>query len=251
MGLSAAELAWKMTFQLSPIIFTGGIAGQIPGGGLPIILITESLSFVGGILGGGTNIDTDSFFANFQPLPGGKLASNDYARVPFANQQIAANARIKQPLTLSMRMICPARGPGGYGIKLATMSALQSVVGQHAALGGTYTVATPSFFYSNMLLNDIVDTSLGASSQAQNTYEWQFWQPLLTLQDAQNAQNNLMNQITGGVAVGQTPSWTGLPPTTGNPSSLGSVGTLPAASQGAGSQIAQPTSLLPGGGIQQ
>lgn len=240
MSLSAAEVTWKMSFQLSPIIFNGGIATLIPGGALPIILITESLSFVGGILQGGADIDLDSFFAHFRPLPGSKLASNDYARVPSANQAVASNARIKQPLTLSMLMVCPARSPAGWAGKLATMTALKAAVDLHAGLGGSYTVATPSGFFPGMLLEDIVDTSLGRSAQAQNAYQWNFWQPLLTLQDAFQAQSNLMGQISAGIPVGQAPSWYGLGPTTGNPASLASIATLPAAAQGSGAQAAIP-----------
>ena len=116
----------------------------------------------------------------------------------------------------------------------------------HAGLGGAYTVATPSCFYTGMLLEDIVDTSAGNSAQPQNTYTWNFWQPLLTLQDAQQAQSSLMSQISSGLPVGGTPSWYGLAPTVGNPTSLASISTLPAAAQGSGSQA----SLLGGGSNQ-
>lgn len=239
MGTSTGRDAYKMSFELSPIIFTGGIAGGVSGM-LPIILITQALSFVEGILSGATDIDFDDFFAHFVPLPGSKLASNQYAKVPFANQAVAANARIKQPLTISMRMICPARDESGFAIKLATMTALQSAVEQHTALGGTFTVATPSYFYTNCLLLDITDTSAGNSMQAQNTYQWDFEQPLLTLQDAVQAQNNLMSQITAGTPIAGTPSWSGISPTIGNPSSLGAIGTIPAALGPAGTQTAAP-----------
>lgn len=227
-----------MSFELSPIIFTGGIASLL-GGALPIILITQALSFVEGVLSGGGELDLDQFFAHFQPLPGSKLASNQYATVPFANQAVAANARIKQPLTISMRMICPAAGEGGWALKLATMNSLQAAVDQHLAQGGTFTIATPSYFYTNCVLLDLTDTSNQASEQPQNTYQWDFWQPLLTLQDAVQAQSNLMSQITAGTAISGTPSWSGLSPITGA-ASLGSIGTVPAATQAAGSQNAAP-----------
>ena len=227
-----------MAYELSPVIFTNGIASQI-GGALPIILITEALSFIEGALSGGSDLDLDDFFAHFQPLPGSKLASNQYAQVPFANQAVAANARIKQPTSISLRMICPARGDGGWLAKLATMTALQAVIEQHSALGGTYTIATPSYFYTNCVLLDLTDTSNQSSEQPQNTYQWDFWQPLLTLQDALQAQNNLMSQITAGTPISGTPSWTGLSPLTGA-SSLGSIGFVPAATQAAGAQASAP-----------
>ena len=109
MANSAGGIAFRMAYELSPIIFTNGIASQI-GGALPIILITQALSFIEGALSGGSDLDLDDFFAHFQPLPGSKLASNQYAQVPFANQAVAANARIKQPTSISLRMICLKRG---------------------------------------------------------------------------------------------------------------------------------------------
>ncbi len=241
MSMSPGEAAFRMSFELSPIFFTGGVAGGIPGGMLPIILVTESLSFVEGLLSGGGDLDFDNFFAHFVPVPGSKLASNSYAEVPFASQQVAANARIKQPRNISLRMICPAKGPAGYAVKLATMTALEAVVEQHCSLGGAFTVATPSYFYTNCLLMDLVDTSNAQSAQAQNTYQWDFRQPLLTLQDAVQAQNSLMSQITAGTPISGVPAWSGLAPTTGVPSSLAAIGTIPGATSPAAAQTASPT----------
>ena len=235
--------SFRLAYQLSPIIFTGqnsGITANIPGGVLPIIAITQALSFVEGLLSGGDDIDLDDFFANFVPLPGSKLASNAYGKYPFANQAVAANARIKNPFTISMRMICPARDEAGYALKLATMTALQAAVDLHVSLGGTFTVATPSYFYTNLLLLDLTDTSNSQSAQAQNTYQWDFEQPLLTLQDAIQAQNNLMGQISAGLPISGAPSWSGTAPTVGSTSSLGSIGLIPSASNAAGVQTASP-----------
>lgn len=246
MSISAGMAAFRVSFQLSPVIFTGGIAAEIPGGMLPIILITQALSFVQGILSGGGEIDLDNFFANFQPLTGGTLINQSIGKYPFANQVVAANAVIRQPLKISMRMICPARGPAGYAVKLATMTALQSAFSLHNASGGTYTIATPSYFYTNCLMSDpgMTDTSNGASLQVQNTYQLDFEQPLLTLQDAQQAQNSLMSRLTAGTPISGPPAWSGLSPTVGNPPSLGAIGTIPAASGPAGVQNAAPAAVL-------
>ena len=232
MGISPGLDLFRLTFELSPIILTGGIA-QFTGGALPIIVFTEALNFADGLLSGGDDIDFDDFFAHFVPLPGSTLIDQAIGHYPFANQAVAANAVIRQPLTISMRMICPARGEGGYGIKLATMMALQSTIAAHNASGGTYTVATPSYFYTNCVMTGMRDTSASDSRQAQNTYQMDFEQPLLTLQDAQAAQNNLMSAITGGTPVGFPPNWSGfstLPP------SLSPIGTLPVASGPGGQQ---------------
>ena len=239
MGISPGLVAFKLSFQLSPIILTGGIAAAIPGGMLPIISITQAANFVAGLLSSGSqDLNLDDFFANFLPLPGSSLIDQTIGKYSFANQAVAANAVIRQPLSISMRMICPAAGPSGYALKLATMTALQATLAQHNAAGGTYTIATPVYFYTNTVMTGMRDTSNNASAQAQNTYQLDFEQPLLTLQDAQAAQNNLMAQLTAGTPIQGQPAWSGLAPTVGAPSSLGAVGTIPAAANPAGVQAA-------------
>lgn len=241
MGISAGLAVFKLSFQLSPIILTGGIASSIPGGMLPIISITQALSFVGGLLSGGEDLnDLDDFFANFHPLPGATMIDQSIGKYPFANQFVAANAVISNPLAISMRMICPARDEAGYALKLATMLALQATLSQHNASGGTYTIATPSFFYTNCVMLDMRDVSSAEDKQAQNTWQLDFEKPLLTLQDAQAAQNGLLSQISAGTPISGVPTWSGLPPTLGNPSSLGAIGTIPAANNPAGSGTAAP-----------
>jgi hypothetical protein len=246
MGISPGLLQFKITYEISPIILTGGIATNLPGGMLPIVSLTESNNFPDGLLSGGDDLGLDDFFAHFVPLPGSKLASNQFGQYPFANQAVAANARIKQPLTISMRMICPVKDDGGYATKQTIIQSLQATLAQHDAMGGTYTVMTPSFPYVNCVLLEMTDTSNGASAQAQNTYQFDFWQPLLTLQDAQQAQNNLMSQISAGTPINGMPSWSGLSPTVGNPASLGAIGTIPAASGAGGASTASPSLPLPG-----
>ncbi len=234
--------AYKLSFQISPIILTGGVAGFIPGGMLPIISITEALSFAVGLLGtGGEDVDLDQFFCNFQPLPGGSFIDQQIGHYPFANQAVAANAVIAQPLLISMEMICPARGALGYATKLATMTALQTTLAQHNASGGTYTVATPSRFYDDCVMLRMVDVSGGTDKQVQSRWRLDFEQPLLTLQQAAQAQNSLMGKISSGVPIGgDPPAWSGLPPTVGVPSSVAGPGVIPALSGPSGGSVSSP-----------
>src|ERR1700680_1822169 len=97
-SISPGGAAFKLTYELSPIILTGGIANFMPGGMLPIIALTEPLNFIGGILSGGGDLDLDDFFAHFVPLPGSGLVSQEFGEYPFANQAVAANAVIRKPL---------------------------------------------------------------------------------------------------------------------------------------------------------
>lgn len=241
MSISAGLANYKLSFELSPIILTGGIATNIPGGALPIVSITEALNFTDGLLDGAVDLDLDDFFAHFVPLPGGSLIDQTLGEYPFANQAVAANAVIRQPLVISMRMICPARGPGGFANKLAIISLLQSTLALHNASGGTYTVATPAFFYTNCVMLGMRDTSSANDAQAQNTWQLDFKKPLLTLQDAQQAQGGLMAQISAGTPINGVPSWTGLSQTVGNPASLGTVGLVPAANPTAAAGAGAPT----------
>jgi hypothetical protein len=226
MGISAGLDAFRLTFELSPVVLTGGVA-QFMGGALPIIALTEALNFTNGLLSGGDPLDLDDFFAHFLPVQGSSLIDQAVAKYPFANQAVAANAVIRQPLTISMRMICPARGESGVAVKLATMMALQATLQIHNASGGTYTIATPAFFYTNCLMTGMRDTSASDSRQLQNTYQLDFEQPLLTITDAEQAQNNLISLITNGTPVSFPPSLSGfslLPP------SLSGIGVLPISS---------------------
>lgn len=243
MSVSPGLVAYKFSFQLSPIILTGGLAGGIPGGMLPIIAITEALNFTVGLLSSGANIGLDDFFANWQPLPGSTLIDNQIGKYPFANQAVAANALIAQPKNVSMLMMCPARGTLGYGTKLATMLALQAALDQHNKSGGTYIVATPSYFFTNCILLRVVDASVSSTKQVQNAWRFDFERPLLTLEEAQQAQNSLMSKITNGTPIDGQPSTSGLASTVGNPSSAVTPTLIPQTSGAAGAGTVPGPSL--------
>lgn len=194
-----------MAYELSPIILTGGIATGV-GGSLPILSLTQGLNLNQGLLQGSSNIDPNSFFARFRPVPGGSLINNQVSQYPFANQSVAANAIIAQPLKISMIMTCPAGPAGGFPAKQTTMIALQNSLAQHNNAGGTYTIMTPSFIYTDCIMTGMQDVSGGDSNQAQ--YQWQldFVQPLVSIAAAQNAQNNLMQKLGDGTSQPAPPS---------------------------------------------
>lgn len=237
MGFGVGTAAWKLAFELSPILLTGGIAGPI-GGILPIIAFTEAINFVGGLLSGTNNIEMDNFFAHFQPLPGSTLINLELGTYPFANQTVAANATIKQPLQLSMLMRCPARDVLGYAAKLATMTVLQQALAQHSQNGGTYTVCTMSQIYTNGILTALRDVSDPESHQVQNAYQWDFTFPLLTLNDAQSAQSGLMQQLTNATQINGTPAWSSVGTAVNAPNALSVSSLVPASSGLTGSTVA-------------
>lgn len=229
---------FSLAFEISPIVLTNGIAQNLPSNALPIVVLTERANFPLGLLSGSVSLASlDSFFAHFIPMPGSTLGDNQIGNYPFANQTVAANAIIAQPLTVSMLMICPVQN--NYLAGLGTMLSLQSALAQHDASGGTYTIVTPKMFYTNCIRTRMVDVSTAASHQAQNTYQLDFVQPLLTLEAAQAAQSALMNQLSNGQQVNGQPTWSGLFTAGGFPASLTGPSLFSSANNVAGS-VATP-----------
>ena len=182
---------YQLGFQISPIILTQGIANSIPGGFLPIIAITEAANYIDGLLSGNIDVNLDDFFAQYVPSTGTTLQNNEIATYPFANQTVAANSIIAQPLRISMTMICPARLNAGYYFKLAIMSALQKALALHNTSGGMYTIVTPSYIYQNCLMTSMTDVSGSQTKQSQYQWQLEFMQPLINSAQASTLENAL------------------------------------------------------------
>jgi hypothetical protein len=232
--------AYKLSFQTSPIVLTGGIATNLAGGMLPIIALTQAAALPYGLFGGTSNVELDGFFANFIPLPGTTLIDNELGKYPFANQTVAANALISKPLQVSVLMICPVRDPAGYPLRTAIMSSLKASLDQHNQAAGTYIIATPSYFYTNCVLLSMRDVTSGDSKQVQTRWQLDFEQPLLTLQQASGAMNSLMTKMSNGAQINGQPAYTGVNPTVGLSSSLSTPALSPIASGVAGGTISNP-----------
>jgi hypothetical protein len=241
--------AYQIAYQKSPIVFVNGIANSLPQPTLPIISITQSSNFSSGVTGNagasgngqaGNNaappsgaILPEDYLFDFYPMAGSLLASFDIGRYPFANQQIAANAIIGEPLSLSVLMIADVRQAGGYDTKRAVFTALQAAIQRHATLGGTYSVSTPSYLYQGLILLSLQDSSSGDQQRPQNRWTWNFIQPLTTLLAAQAAQNSLMLRLSSSLTtladVTGSVLWSSTLTATGNIGSGQSTPTIPAA----------------------
>lgn len=199
----AAHAAFKLAFQTSPVFLTGGSASAAYGGTLPLVQLFGVIAS----LASGQGFSLDDTFASFQPLPGATLIDNEFSQYPFANQAVAANAVIAQPLQISMLMICPVRTTLGYASKIAIMYMLRQAFDTHNKAGGTYTVLTPSAVYTNCLFKQMRDVSSGESHQVQHTWQLDFFRPLLTQEEASAAQSNLFSKLTNqGVVTDPNPS---------------------------------------------
>jgi hypothetical protein len=208
-----------LLYQVSPIILTGGLASNISGGMLPLLALTNPNAFTGNLLNGNENFALDDAFGIFQPAVGGSLVEQIIAQYPFANLSVAANAIIRNPINVSMIMLTPMKQIGSWAVKQLTMSALKATLDSHNNAGGTYTVCTPAFIYTDMLMVGVTDVSMAQSPIPQNAWRWDFTRPLVTLADAAGAMNNLMGQINSGVQPSAGGSGTsGGDPTGGTPS---------------------------------
>ncbi|MES2048851.1 MAG: hypothetical protein V4447_10650 [Pseudomonadota bacterium] len=221
---------FQLGFEISPIILVGGIAAAIPGNMLPIIAITQASSFVLGLLQGNADLNPDNYFARFMPVAGGTLINNQIGQYPFANQTVAANAIVSQPNTISMEMICPVREAGGYTAKLTTITALKQTLDNHIAAGGTFTIATPAYIYTNCVLLQMRDVTGGDTKQKQAVFQFDFMKPLLTLEDATTATNSLMSKIANGLPQSGQPTWSGLATSVGSTVSGAISNIIPSAS---------------------
>lgn len=217
---------YKLGFQLSPVILCDGIAASITGGMLPIVALTEAATFVESLVSGDFDLtNTDSYFCHWKVAPGGTLINDQIASYPFANQQVAANAILAQPNSVSMIMEAPMNEHSGAMTRLTTLSALQAVLQAHRNLGGTYTIATPAAIYSACVLTSLRDVTPAGRQTPQETWQWEFVQPLITQSSAAAAVNSLLGKIDGGDVVTSS-SWTSTTAALGNTSLGGTVSSV-------------------------
>lgn len=230
---------YDLAFQVSPIILNGGIVGS-QGSLAPIT------NYTGDTASGAPLLSLDNAFAHFVPMPGSTLISQSIGMYPFANQAVAANATIQQPLTISLMMIAPVNRAGGYLKKLSIFSNLQRQLANHNAIGGTYIVATPAFIYNFMLMTAMTDMtpepSLDGEKQVQIIYQLDFIQPILTLTGLAAAQSAVMQKITNGNQFVGPPSPSGN--TASSPANLsgvtGALGNVVAAVSSFGGTLGGP-----------
>ena len=228
----------KLAFQVSPIWFTGPPVSSMPNQTLPIIAITDIELYkqaatgivtaighggIGSDANAGTTtataqINLDDAFGAFTVLPGGSLAKQEVAQYPFANQMVAGNATIFSPLDVSLIWDTPMRGNDAWNKRLSVMTQLQAFITYHNNHGGTYTITTPSFIYTNMLLTSLADASRGQNPIPQNAWKFDFTKPLISITDLTAAQNAMMSKITAGLATNG--DWTGLAAGLGQPNTL-------------------------------
>lgn len=236
---------FQLSFEISPIILVGGIAGT---GMLPLINILSSQNYDEGVTSSSSALTNEDYFGHFRILPGGTLMDNEVAQYPLANQSVAANAIITNPLKLAVEMLVPATDQVTMSQKLSVITNLKSKLDDHTAQGGWYNVATPSYIYQGCLLLNLTDTSdEEVGSQPQVRWIWNFMQPLITLAAAQAAQNQAMAKISNQTQnAGDPPGSDTVSTGIGQPSSNIVQNVVPASTNSRGSNVA-PSSGIPAG----
>jgi hypothetical protein len=192
----AARTKYDQAYQNSPIILSGGIVSGVSGGMMPITSLLNQ-----------PHSSPDDYI-RFLPIPGGNLISNSVGMYPFANQQVAANAIIQQPLSISLLMIAPVRDSGGYSAKQALLTGLRTSLNNHNSAGGLYNIATPAYLYTYCVMTAMTDVTGGDTKQKQVTWQLDFIQPIVTVAGAKSAMSGLMQKLTNGSKV-TTPNHSG------------------------------------------
>ena len=196
--------AYELAYVKSPIFLVDGIA-TLAGGVMPLIAITEATSLASNAAFGKLSLGLENFWANFWALPGTTLHDNEIGRYPFANQQIAANAIIAQPLHISMRMNTTPRNKGDLLTKIMTAAILKQALDKHNNSGGTYSILTPSYFYPGCIMRSMKDITSGDSKYQQTDWQIDFEQPILSLNPIGNPTlNALLTKMTQGLPIPTT-----------------------------------------------
>lgn len=228
---------YQVSYQVSPIMLVGGVAGT---GMLPLVNVLSSANYRQGLLSPSSQQDSSSFFGQFRVMPGHTLIENEAAMYPVANQTVAANAIIANPLKLSVEMLVPANSRTTVANKLSLMTSLKSTLDTHTAKGGWYNVATPSYIYQGCLLLNLQDsTDDDSGSQVQVRWVWSFVQPLLTVKAAEAAQNQFMAKISSSTRnTGDPPGSQPLSTSLGQPGANVVQNVVPSSANPAASNVA-------------
>lgn len=205
---------FKRAYQIAPILLVQGIAANLPNNGqMTILALTEGSDSV-------NYADDNEYFAHFEPLPGGTLVDFTPAEYPFASMNMAANAMLQNALKISLKMLCPVRNNAhNYPALQATVTRIQQQLTAHILAGGSFTVATPGFIYSDCLLLAMRDISNAGDRKVQGAFQLDFAKPLVTQQAAEKTFNALYAKLAGGLPVENPPRNSSVSTSVGNAAS--------------------------------
>ncbi|CAI3954264.1 unnamed protein product [Commensalibacter communis] len=191
---------YKLAFETSPILLTGGVA-ELAGGVLPIIAISEGLNLgINALLGNFEGVMESTRFFSFKPSAGGSVIQNTVGMYPFLNQATAANTIITEPLHFSLTAYCPVDSNKKPFDRLVKFETIVNALTYHNNNGGLYTVLTPSYIYRDCFLTNVVDLQSGVddSGQSQVTWRFDFIKPLISEEKTKQVLTSFLNKTKGG-----------------------------------------------------
>ncbi|MDF7673947.1 hypothetical protein PT277_08015 [Acetobacteraceae bacterium ESL0709] len=196
----------QLAYVISPVILQEGIAKKM-GGLAPILLFTEAIDFLNGMLSGAMrgnlNIPSlDTLWCHWKQGPTSAAATNfliqnEISPKPMENLTAAGNAFNSQFPAVSLQMMCPARGPGAMVTKMATIMVLQRVLVRHQELGGRYIVMTPSYIWTDMVLKRVSDITEKPEQHPSSVYRFDFRRPITELKDVKTVADNIKKKYGG------------------------------------------------------
>ena len=240
---------FALRYQKCPILLVQGSGSAVPGTTIPITNITQANRYPKGVTQQASGLSLDNYLFDFYPLSGASLIDNQVATYPFLNQTIAANAIITQPLRVSLIMLAPVNQAQGYAQKDSVFNSLKNALDLHISQGGTFTVLTPSYIYLNCLLTGLHDISAGDPKRPQDRWQWDFIQPLITAQQAQQVMSSAMSKLGNGLQYQANAKgsllWSGLAPAVGSQQGGVAASAVPSSRQiNLTSSPSQPTNNL-------
>ncbi|MDF7673948.1 hypothetical protein PT277_08010 [Acetobacteraceae bacterium ESL0709] len=178
----------NLAYVVSPILLEGGVAEKT-GLPVPILVYTEAVALVNGLISGGIKgqfnmPDLDNMWCHWKMASSTDGSLNtildyDIALHTLGTQNSACCHFIRNPLTVSMQMMCYARGPGAMVTKLATIQSLQAILDKHMMMGGRFIIITPGFYYTDMVLAHFTDITKDHAIHPASVFQLDFQQAIL------------------------------------------------------------------------
>lgn len=208
---------YHKTYEINPIILTGGIA---TGDGLKIsdLLGYDTIKKSSEIardadgnmfldrFGSPVNKQTQTAatatkpFAYFKILDGTQQLSYSVAEHPVYNLETAATAVMRNPLTIQFLMIILASADYPKDKQHDRMTKFIDQLRLHTKKGGLFTLATPFYPYTNTIVTEIAQANIeDVKYGLQNGLHLTFRKPLVDLEDAKNAYNEQMDRLDKGL----------------------------------------------------
>ncbi|EMO5715258.1 hypothetical protein RVW00_000183 [Enterobacter bugandensis] len=203
--MQVLQNAFRLAFEISPIILVDGIARHVPGGAIPIAVFTEGVSMAYGQLL--SDSDLTNFTTRFYPMAGTTLIAQEIGTYPFFDMATAANSVVRMPNRISMQMVRPANAENApYPEKIVTFTALKYALDYHNAKGGSYTILTPACIFASCLMRNMIDISgfSDENKQVQHTWSLEFEQPLLQQDQLEQVMVNVMDKFNDGMPTQMT-----------------------------------------------